>query len=82
MKLKNTLVIEVAGHTDNIGSDESNKKLSKARADAVKQYLIGKGIAATRISTQGYGADRPVALNDSDSNRQLNRRTEVRIIKE
>lgn len=82
MKLKPTLIIEIAGHTDNVGTPESNLKLSLNRANSVKNYLVNHGIAAARITTQGYGDTQPVASNDSDDGRQKNRRTVVLIIKE
>ena len=82
MKLKKTLVIEVAGHTDNVGTSESNLKLSQDRANSVRAYLIKKGIAEARVQAKGYGDTQPVAANDSDANKQKNRRTEVRILKE
>jgi len=73
--------IEVSAHTDNKGSDEYNQKLSDGRAASVKAYILSKGIAATRILSQGYGKTKPVAPNDTDENRQLNRRVEFKIIK-
>ncbi len=82
MKLKPGLVIEISGHTDNVGSPESNLKLSLDRANAVKNYLVQHGIAASRITTQGYGDTKPAASNDTDEGKQKNRRTEVKIIKE
>lgn len=82
MNLKKTLFIEIAGHTDNVGAPEANLKLSEDRAKAVKQYLQKKGIAPERISAKGYGDTTPVAQNDSPSNRQKNRRTEVHIVSE
>ncbi|MFI5219080.1 MAG: OmpA family protein [Bacteroidia bacterium] len=82
MKAKPTLEIEIAGHTDNVGSPESNLKLSQGRADAVRNYLIKNSIAASRVTAKGYGDTEPVAYNDTDEGRQKNRRTEVRILKE
>jgi len=82
MKLKSTLVIEIAGHTDNTGTQEINKKLSQDRADAVRDYLIKNGITADRVTAKGYGDTEPVADNSTEEGRQKNRRTEVRIIKE
>jgi OmpA-OmpF porin, OOP family len=82
MTLKKELVIEIAGHTDNVGTPESNQKLSEDRANAVKQYLEKKGIEASRVSAKGYGDTQPVASNDAPAGRQKNRRTEVRIISE
>ncbi|MFY0673687.1 MAG: OmpA family protein [Bacteroidia bacterium] len=79
MKLKKKMNIEVAGHTDDVGSDASNMTLSQARADAVRNYLISKGIEANRIIAVGYGETQPVADNSSDEGKKQNRRTEVRI---
>ena len=82
MKLKPRLIIEIAGHTDNIGSAESNQVLSNDRANAVRDYLIRHGISEKRVKAVGYGETQPVASNDTDNGRQENRRTEVRIISE
>jgi OmpA-OmpF porin, OOP family len=82
MLLKTTLVIEIAGHTDNTGTSDINKKLSQDRADAVRNYLIKKGIAANRLTAKGYGDTEPIADNTTDEGKAKNRRTEVRIIKE
>jgi OmpA-OmpF porin, OOP family len=82
MKLKPGLVIEISGHTDNVGTPESNLKLSLDRANAVKNYLVQHGIAASRVTTKGYGDTQPAATNDTEEGKQKNRRTEVRIIKE
>lgn len=71
--------IEIGGHTDNTGSDEHNKELSKNRARSVYQYLVDNGIDAKRLITKGYGADKPVSSNDSEEGRQLNRRIEFKI---
>ncbi len=82
MKLKPKMVIEIDGHTDNVGTPESNMTLSLGRANAVRNYLIQHGIAATRVSAQGFGETQPVETNDTDEGRQQNRRTEVKIISE
>jgi len=82
MKLKKSLVIEIAGHTDNVGTAGANLTLSNDRANAVRDYLIKKGIGAKRVQAKGYGDTQPVASNDSDANKQKNRRTEVRVIRE
>lgn len=81
LKAAPTMEIEVSGHTDNIGSKESNLKLSKDRAEAVRQYLIRNGISPSRVVSAGYGDSIPVATNDSEEGRQMNRRTEVKILK-
>jgi len=73
--------IEVAGHTDNVGDDASNLKLSQDRAAAVMKYLLDHGVASARLRSQGYGESAPVAANDTDEHRQLNRRVEFVIIK-
>ncbi len=82
MKIKKTLVIEIGGHTDNIGSDKVNLQLSKERANSVRNYLIRKGIYQDRITSKGYGNTKPISSNDSEEGRKQNRRTEVNIIKE
>jgi OmpA-OmpF porin, OOP family len=73
--------IEMSAHTDNRGSDEYNFKLSDNRARSVMEYIISKGIAASRIISQGYGETKPQVPNDTDENRQLNRRVEFKILK-
>jgi len=70
---------EVIGHTDAQGARPSNVALSMSRAQAVKTYLVAKGVAAPSISTMGMGPDQPVASNDSDEGRARNRRIEFRI---
>jgi len=72
--------IEIGGHTDNIGGDAYNKKLSEARAKSVVDYLISKGIDAARLTYKGYGADEPVEDNSTEAGRQKNRRTEVKVL--
>lgn len=73
--------IELSAHTDSKGSDEYNLKLSDNRARSVMDYLIGKGIAAGRLRSQGYGETKPITSNDTDEGRQLNRRVEFTILK-
>jgi outer membrane protein OmpA-like peptidoglycan-associated protein len=82
LKVKPRLVIEIAGHTDNVGSPESNQKLSENRAGAVRDYLLKHGIGPKRVTAKGYGETQPVASNENPDGRQQNRRTEVRIIAE
>ena len=78
--VKNAIDIELGGHTDSIGSDESNLKLSQERVNSVMNYLVNKGIANNRIVAVGYGEDKPVASNTTDEGRAQNRRVEVKII--
>jgi OOP family OmpA-OmpF porin len=76
-----TLAIELGGHTDNVGADDFNMKLSQERADSVREYLIGKGIEPDRVASKGYGETAPVAKNDTPEGQQLNRRVEFKILK-
>lgn len=69
--------IEISGHTDNVGGRKKNQRLSQARADAVRDYLVSKGIEAGRITAVGYGDERPIASNDTPEGRQQNRRIEA-----
>ena len=72
--------IEVSGHTDNVGKEARNMTLSQERADAVKAYLVGKGVAAERIETRGAGPKEPVADNKSKKGRAQNRRIEFHVL--
>jgi outer membrane protein OmpA-like peptidoglycan-associated protein/Tol biopolymer transport system component len=72
--------VEIGGHTDNVGSDESNLQLSDNRAKSVVEYLISKGIDASRLTYKGYGESQPIADNESEEGRAKNRRTEFRVI--
>jgi outer membrane protein OmpA-like peptidoglycan-associated protein len=76
-----SLTIELYGHTDNVGDRSMNMILSLARADAVKSFLTDHGIKATRIKTQGFGPDKPIASNDEEEGRLKNRRVEFLPIK-
>ena len=80
LELKPDLRLEIAGHTDNVGNDASNLKLSQDRAQAVVNYLIQKGIAKARLEANGYGEQAPIASNETEEGRQENRRTEARIL--
>ena len=73
---KLTFVVE--GHTDNVGSESYNMTLSKARAQSVKTYFVSKGIPETRITSIGYGKDKPVATNETEDGRAKNRRVEIK----
>jgi outer membrane protein OmpA-like peptidoglycan-associated protein len=72
--------IEVSGHTDNVGSAAINKRLSRSRAQSVKNYLESQGIDENRIEFEGYGFDRPIAPNNTEDGRAANRRVEIEVI--
>lgn len=80
LKAEPTMEIEISGHTDNVGTPQSNMILSQNRAESVRQYLINKGISPSRVKAVGYGDTKPVASNETDEGRQMNRRTEVKIL--
>jgi len=75
-----SLKIEISGYTDSKGSAEFNQKLSESRAKAILDYLVKVNIAANRLTFVGYGKEQPIASNDTDDGRQLNRRTEFKIL--
>lgn len=79
LTLNPTVKIEISGHTDNVGTAKSNQVLSDNRAKSVYTYLVNKGIAADRLKYKGYGQSRPIAKNDTEEGRALNRRTEMKI---
>jgi|SRR5581483_11854968 len=72
-----TIHVMVEGHTDSVGSDAYNQKLSERRAKAVRDYLVRQGIEASRLTTRGYGESRPIADNTTAEGRAKNRRVEV-----
>ena len=80
LKEYNQTIVEVSGHTDSIGSDAANQVLSERRANAVSSYLIGQGVVRERFEVVGMGERYPVASNDTDSGRALNRRVEIRLL--
>lgn len=82
MREKPTVEIELAGHTDNQGDFDKNVLLSKQRVELVKEYMVKNGITGSRITTRGYGPTRPIASNNSENTRQLNRRVEMSITKQ
>ncbi len=83
LKENATYRVEIAGHTDNVGSNDYNQQLSHRRAVTVINYLISRGIDASRLIAQGYGETQPMASNDDEKEgRELNRRTEFRILSE
>ena len=73
-------LIDVYGHTDSTGSDAFNQTLSESRARTVANYLVSRGVAATRLRSQGFGETMPVASNDTDAGRAKNRRVEIKIV--
>ena len=73
--------LEIQGHTDDKGSDDFNMKLSQNRADSVRNYLITKGVLSDIIIAKGFGESKPLVTNDSDANREKNRRVEFKITK-
>lgn len=70
--------VEIAGHTDSLGNDNYNLRLSQRRADSVRAFLIGNGVGAGRLSANGYGEQQPVVPNNTESGRAQNRRVEMR----
>lgn len=72
----------IEGHTDNTGVAEHNLQLSQERADAIKAYLIRKGVKAKRLEAKGYGQTRPIESNDIERGREINRRVEINVAKE
>lgn len=74
------LKVEIGGHTDNLGGKAKNIKLSQARAEAVVQWLVNKGIPGSQMTAKGYGPDKPVASNKTKAGREQNRRIEVSVI--
>lgn len=80
LKDNKDIKIEVAGHTDNVGSSSYNLKLSENRAQAVSKYLIENGVDQNRITYKGYGDTKPIASNDSKEGRAKNRRTEFTVL--
>jgi outer membrane protein OmpA-like peptidoglycan-associated protein len=81
MKDNPTLEIELSGHTDNRGVPSANLELSEKRVEAVRQYLIGKGVPARRMTGKGYGGAKPIAPSTTEESRQMNRRVEFKILK-
>jgi OOP family OmpA-OmpF porin len=79
------ITVTIEGHTDSIGSEAYNQGLSERRAEAVRQYLVERGVAASRLETRGYGESQPIAPNttpegrDNPEGRALNRRAELKV---
>lgn len=81
MKDHPRMIIQLEGHTDNIGSPEANLRLSESRVEAVRDYISGQGISRGRIKTKAYGGTQPLTREDSPEARNLNRRVEMRILR-
>jgi outer membrane protein OmpA-like peptidoglycan-associated protein len=81
MKDNPEIEIEVQGHTNNIGDRQKLIELSEQRAEAVKKYIVEKGITPDRISTKGFGPDKPIASNKTEAGRKKNQRVDFKIIK-
>ncbi|MDZ4823549.1 MAG: OmpA family protein [Flavobacteriales bacterium] len=80
LKSNATVKIEIGGHTDNVGSDTDNMKLSEARAKSVVEFIVTQGIDASRLSSKGYGETTPLESNDTERGRAKNRRTEMKVM--
>jgi OOP family OmpA-OmpF porin len=72
------VAVRVEGHTDSVGSDSYNQGLSERRAEGVDSHLVGRGVSASRLTAVGFGESQPVASNDTDEGRALNRRVELK----
>ncbi|MEQ8358151.1 MAG: OmpA family protein [Cytophagales bacterium] len=81
MTTNENLEIEIAGHTDDKGSDQYNQELSQGRAEAVREYIVNQGIEGYRITAVGYGESKPETTNDTEEGRQINRRVEFTVLK-
>jgi outer membrane protein OmpA-like peptidoglycan-associated protein len=75
-----SVCLEIAAHTDNVGSDANNQILSQKRAESVVQYLVSKGIGTLRLKPKGYGEEKPKASNNDEAGRLLNRRVEFSLL--
>jgi outer membrane protein OmpA-like peptidoglycan-associated protein len=80
--LSNNLIIEIAGHTDNVGNKNDNQVLSEKRALSIKSYFVSKGVSKERIVCVGYGDIQPVTNNTNSEERAKNRRIEMRVMKQ
>jgi OmpA-OmpF porin, OOP family len=82
MKENTKVVIQLEGHTDNAGNAEKNLALSQDRVEAVKKYLVSKGIAKDRVKTKAFGGTQPLSTDKTEEARALNRRVEMRVLKD
>ena len=81
MKENSSMTLEISGHTDNVGSNDANLKLSQNRAQSVVNYLTLNGLDAKRLSAKGYGETIPLSTNETEKGMALNRRVEFKILK-
>lgn len=79
LKANGSVKVELAGHTDNVGANDYNRKLSQDRAQSVLDYLVSKGVSAQRLTAKGYGMDEPITTNDTEEGKAMNRRVEFRV---
>ncbi len=82
MKMNSKMEIQLEGHTDNVGNAKANLKLSQDRVEAVKKYLSSKGINKNRITTKAFGGMKPISKDNTEEARALNRRVEMRVLKD
>lgn len=82
MKMNSKMEIQLEGHTDNVGNANANMKLSQDRVEAVKKYLSSKGINKNRIATKAFGGTQPISKDNTEEARALNRRVEMRVLKD
>lgn len=82
LKENSKMEIQLEGHTDNRGNAEANLKLSQSRVDAVKKYIVSKGIGKNRVMTKAFGGSKAIATEDTEEARAKNRRVEMRVLKD
>jgi outer membrane protein OmpA-like peptidoglycan-associated protein len=82
MRVNSKMEIQLEGHTDNVGNANKNLALSQDRVEAVKKYLASNGINKKRISTKAFGGTQPIATEDTEEAHALNRRVEMRVLKD
>jgi outer membrane protein OmpA-like peptidoglycan-associated protein len=82
MKMDSKMEIQLEGHTDNAGNANANLKLSQDRVEAVKKYLSSKGISKNRIATKAFGGTKPISTDNTEEGKALNRRVEMRVLKD
>ena len=82
LKENSKMEIQLEGHTDNRGNAEANVKLSQSRVDAVKKYMVSKGVGKDRIKTKAFGGSKAIATEDTEEARAKNRRVEMRVLRD